>query len=70
MQAMQEKATKVFIGASVLFVILGVFVVITEPDHGNTIWEIFLMKSFIITIFVILGSFALSVAGKYLGSRK
>lgn len=63
-------ATKVFIGASSLFVVLGVLVVLFEPDNGETFWEKALMKSFIITIFVILSSFALSVAGKYLAGKR
>ena len=65
---MQKIATRVFIAASVAFGILGLIMVFTETDpgsHGNT-FETVVSKLFQATIFIILPSFALSVAGKYL----
>ncbi len=65
---MQKIATKVFIYSSIVFGILGIFVVITAsgsdtPD--SKISEI-LIRLLFATVFVILPSFALSLAGKYL----
>lgn len=63
---MQKIATKVFIIASVVFGILGVYMALsgTDPDQGGTGIEKVLGKLFMATVFVILTSFALSVAGK------
>lgn len=61
---MQKMATRIFIAASLVFGILGVLIVLIEP-HGTSADKV-LVKCFLITIFVILPSFALSVAGKYL----
>lgn len=65
---MQKIATKVFIYASILFGILGVTMILTgfEPDDHNTGIELVITKLFMATVFVILPSFALSVAGKFL----
>lgn len=65
---MQKVATKVFVGASVAFGILGVLMVLFEPDNDSdqTSWQRWLMKAFFMSVFVILTSFALSVASKYL----
>lgn len=41
----------------------------TEPDQDGTGLEVVLGKLFMATVFVILTSFALSVAGKYLNGR-
>lgn len=65
---MQKIATRVFIGASVTFGIIGILVVLTasgadKPD--SSISELFIRLLFI-NVFIILPSFALSVAGKYL----
>jgi len=62
---MQRIATLVFICASVIFGILGILVVITQPKDGDI-----LSKLLMITVFIILPSFALSVAGKYLSNKK
>lgn len=61
---MQKVATRVFIYASVLFGILGILVVLTQPDDDGI-----LSKLLFITVFIILPSFALSVAGKYLNGK-
>jgi hypothetical protein len=68
---MQKVATKVFIYASVLFGVLGVAMILTdmEPDENNTGLELLITKLFMATVFVILSSFALSVAGKYLNGK-
>lgn len=69
---MQKLATTVFIYASVLFGILGVIMVLTntDPGHHNTGLSLVVSKLFQASVFVILSSFALSVAGKYLDGKK
>lgn len=65
---MQKIATKIFIFASVAFGILGILVVLTAaagPDKKDSALGEILMKLLLITVFIILPSFALSVAGKY-----
>ena len=68
---MHKIATNVFIGASVMFGILGIIMVLTgmDPDDNNTGIELVITKLFMVTIFVILPSFALSVASKYLNGK-
>lgn len=41
----------------------------TEPDHNNTGFNLVASKLFLTSIFVILTSFALSVAAKYLNGK-
>jgi Na+/glutamate symporter len=68
---MQKIATRLFIYASIVFGIIGILMVLTSPVAGemssnlNRTFEKLLMT----TVFVILPSFALSVAGKYLGGK-
>ncbi len=68
---MQKIATLVFIYASVAFGILGIFMVLTgtDPDENSTGFDLIITKLFMATIFIILPSFALSVAGKYLNGK-
>jgi cellobiose-specific phosphotransferase system component IIC len=68
---MQKIATRVFIGASVAFGILGILVVLTssERDIDNSDLNKLLMKLLAIAVFIILPSFALSVASKYLNGK-
>ena len=68
---MQKIATLVFVGSSVLFGILGILIVLTGtgPDKNATGYKLVLAKLFMVTVFVILTSFALSVAGKYLKDK-
>ncbi|MBI1856644.1 hypothetical protein HY003_03800 [Candidatus Saccharibacteria bacterium] len=68
---MQKIATKVFICASVLFGILGIFMAMSgiDPDNNGSTLQQIVGKLFLSTIFVILPSFALSIAGKYLKSK-
>jgi hypothetical protein len=57
-------ATRIFIYTSIVFGILGILVVLTGPDDDGP-----LSKLLFITVFIILPSFALSVAGKYLNGK-
>lgn len=68
---MQKIATKTFIYASVAFGILGIVMVLTEmdPDDNNTGFELVITRLFMVSVFVTLSSFALSVASKYLNGK-
>jgi len=69
---MQKVATRIFIWASILFGILGILFVLSSPFGPNrppTEIGLRLQKLLMITVFVILPSFALSVAGKYLDGK-
>lgn len=68
---MQKMATKVFIYSSIAFGILGIIRVLTLPgdDAASSDFDIIIMKLLMATVFVILPSFALSVAGKYLNGK-
>mgnify|MGYP000973856598 CR=1 FL=1 len=65
---MQKIATQVFIYASIVFGIIGMLVVLTGsgPDKADSQISEILIRLLFATVFVILPSFALSVAGKYL----
>lgn len=65
---MQKIATKIFICASIVFGIIGILIVLTAsgPDTPDTPLSEMLIRLLFGTVFVILPSFALSVAGKYL----
>lgn len=64
MKTIQKIATRIFICASILFGIFGILVVLTQPKDDGI-----LSKLLFITVFIILPSFALSVAGKYLNGK-
>lgn len=69
---MQKLATRVFVYASILFGIVGILMVFTAPfGEGETASDLnqALQKLLMITVFIILPSFALSVAGKYLNGK-
>ena len=68
---MQKIATKVFIYASLAFGILGILIILTDsgPDKQNSDLGEILVKLLFIDVFIILPSFALSIAGKYLKSK-
>ena len=53
--------------ASVAFGILGILIVLTTKDGEGD--NVVLIKLFMTTVFIILPSFALSVAGKYLEGK-
>lgn len=71
MKGMQKIATRIFIYASIAFGILGILVVLTGsgPDEQDSALSETLIKLLFITVFIILPSFALSVAGKYLNGK-
>ena len=68
---MQKIATRIFIGASIAFGILGIIMVLTgtDPDHDGAGYKLVLTKLFLTSVFVILSSFALSVASRYLNDK-
>jgi hypothetical protein len=68
---MQKIATQVFICSSILFGIIGILIVITAsgPDTPDSTLSEILIRLLFATVFVILPSFALSIAGKYLSNR-
>ncbi len=68
---MQRIATRVFTYASVVFGILGIIIILTGsgPDKPDSALSETLIKLLGITVFVILPSFALSVASKYLNGK-
>lgn len=69
---MQKIATWVFIYASLAFGVIGIVLVLTaaDPDKPDTTLTQFLMRLLFVTVFIILPSFALSIAGKYLDGKK
>lgn len=68
---MQKIATKVFIYASITFGILGILVVLTAsgPDKPDSTLTEMLIRLLFVNVFIILPSFALSIAGKYLSDK-
>lgn len=68
---MEKIATRIFVYASVAFGIIGIAMVLAAPanDGDSTGLNILLMKLLMISVFIILPSFALSVASKYLNSK-
>ncbi len=69
---MQRIATLTFIYASVAFGIIGILLIFTGFGPGNddkSPLNQTLFKLLFTTIFIILPSFALSVAGKYLDGK-
>ncbi len=68
---MQKIATQIFIYASIAFGIIGICVVLTSsgPDKKDSPLSEIFIKLLFTTVFIILPSFALSVAGKYLNPK-
>ncbi len=68
---MQKIATRVFIYSSIAFGIIGLLIVFTSsgPDHMDTPWDQTLAKLLFTCVFIILPSFALSIASKYLREK-
>jgi len=68
---MQKIATRVFIYASIAFGVIGMLIVLTAsgPDKPDSALSEVLIRLLFATVFVILPSFALSVAGKYLSDK-
>ena len=69
---MQRIATRVFIYASVTFGVLGIVAVLTAsgPNKADSALSEVIIKLIAINVFIILPSFALSIAGKYLNGKK
>lgn len=65
---MQKITTRIFIYASIAFGIIGILLVLTTSpqDDGP---NIVLLKLLFTTVLIILPSFALSVASKYLNGK-
>jgi hypothetical protein len=68
---MQKIATRIFVCSSITFGIVGILIVLLLPDGlaNNSILGSILTKLLFATVFIILPSFALSVAGKYLNGK-
>lgn len=68
---MQKIATKVFVSASIAFGVLGIIQVLTLPENDNEMSDFnrVIMRLLMASVFIILPSFALSVAGKYLKGK-
>ena len=68
---MQKIATKIFIVASIAFGIIGITIVLTAsgPDTPDSALSELLIRLLFLDVFIILPSFALSIAGKYLGGK-
>lgn len=68
---MQKIATQIFIYSSIVFGIIGILITITAagPDTPDSYATKILMKLLFTTVFIILPSFALSVASKYLKDK-
>ena len=70
---MQKISTRIFICASICFGIIGILMILTLPTNGMdadaTIFNTVLRKLLFICVFIILPSFALSVASKYLDNK-
>jgi hypothetical protein len=70
---MQKIATRIFVCSSIAFGIIGILIVLLLPDGlaSTSTLGFILTRLLFATVFVILPSFALSVAGKYLnGTNK
>ena len=68
---MQKIATRIFIYSSLAFGFFGLLIVLTAggPDTPDTPLTEMLIRLLFGTVFIILPSFALSVAGKYLSGK-
>ena len=68
---MQKIATRVFMYSSIAFGVIGILLVLVGGPYGNnpSLWNQRLHQLLLITVCIILPSFALSVAGKYLNGK-
>ena len=68
---MQKIATRVFIYSSIAFGIIGLCLVLTAsgPDTPDSKLDETLIRLLFATVFIILPSFALSVASKYFSNN-
>jgi hypothetical protein len=69
---MQKIATRIFIYSSIVFGIIGILIVLTGsgPDTPDSNISKILIRFLFVTVFIILPSFALSIAGKYLNDKQ
>lgn len=68
---MQKIATRIFVYSSIVFGVLGILIILTLPTDGDgssDLNQVF-VKLLFISVFIILPSFALSVASKYLNGK-
>ncbi|MFA5022750.1 MAG: hypothetical protein WC385_02630 [Candidatus Paceibacterota bacterium] len=63
---MQKIATRIFIYSSIAFGVVGILLVLFGGPNDNAPVNQFFMRLVLACVFIILPSFALSVAGKYL----
>lgn len=68
---LQKIATKVFMYASLAFGVVGILFVLTLPENDNEMSDVskILQRLMFVCVFIILPSFALSVAAKYLNGN-
>jgi len=68
---MKNIATRIFVYSSIAFGTIGILVVLTLPDvdKNSSALHMIFMKLMFTTVFIILPSFALSVADKYLNNK-
>jgi len=68
---MQKIATRIFVYSSIVFGIIGILVVITGSgsDAPDSNISQILIRLLFATVFIILPSFALSVASKYFSDK-
>lgn len=69
---MQKIATRIFIYASIAFGVVGIALLVSGPfgpDQPDTPLQLVFIKMLMTTVFIILPSFALSIAGKYLDGK-
>jgi len=69
---MQRVATQIFVTSSVAFGLVGILMVLTQPsqgDMGASDFYMLMSRLLMAIVFIILPSFALSVAGRYLGNK-
>ena len=68
---MQKIATRIFIYSSIVFGIIGILMILSGASNAGEMsnFNKILHNILLITVCVILPSFALSVAGKYLNNN-
>jgi len=67
---MQKITTRIFIYSSIAFGIIGILLILIEgPDADNSMTYQTIHKLLFMTVCIILPSFALSVADKYLSDK-
>ena len=66
---MQKISTRIFICASIAFGVFGIGLVLFGGQNDNALVNQVFMRLIMACVFIILPSFALSVAGKYLDDK-